>query len=161
MLTEQLREVLTYGNAAVVTMDKHSYESTDSLARNRYSWMFGRESGVMFVIDMYLRNIYIYCDGEIHRVINTRRANEITDNTYRLASQGKYYECVSESYKQIITLLEGGRIFTPMKYVAYFFISLGLALMICIIVVMAQRRLPKLLKDKNGNGSEAKRKISA
>lgn len=150
LLLNQLKSVLPYGNAAVVTVGSHAYSSTDSFASETYSWMFGNNSGVLFVIDMYLRNIYIYCDGSIYKTISSRRAREITDNTYIFASKGNYYSCASESFTQITALLEGGRIFTPMKYVAALLISFGTAMMICIAIVIFQRRLPKLRKDKNG-----------
>ena len=151
LLEKELSGVLPYGNAAVVTRSVHSYESTASMAENMYSWYFGADSGTVFAIDMQFRNIYIYSDGDIYRIINKARANEITDNTYTLASRGEYYACASKTFGQITSLLEGGRIFTPMKYVTYLMISFGLAMMICIIIVLAQRTLPKLLKDKEGH----------
>lgn len=151
ILKTQLESVLPYGNAGIVTRGGHSYGSTDEMAQNLYAYYFGSESGTLFAIDMQYRNIYIYSDGEIYKTITKTRANEITDDTYMYATRGEYYLCASEVFSRITTLLESGRIFSPMKYVAYFLIAFGLAMMICIVIVIIQRRLPKLMKDKRGD----------
>ncbi len=151
ILNTQLQDILPYGNAGIVTRGSHSYGSTDDMAQNLYYYYFGSESGTLFAIDMQNRNIYIYSDGEIYKTITKTRANEITDDTYMYATKGDYYLCASEVFSRIATLLQGGRIFSPMKYVAYFLIAFGLAMMICIVIVIIQRRLPKLMKDKRGD----------
>ena len=151
ILKSQLQGILPYGNAGIVTRGSHSYSSTDDMAQNLYAYYFGKDSGTLFAIDMQNRNIYIYSDGEIYKTITKTRANEITDDTYMHATKGDYYLCASEAFSRIETLLEGGRIFSPMKYIAYFLIAFGIAMMICIVIVIVQRRLPKLMKDRRGN----------
>ena len=87
LLYEQMKEVLPYGNAGVITIGSHPYSSTDILAENLYYEYFGGESGILFTIDMQKRNLYIYSDGEIYKTVTKTRANEITDDIYTDATK--------------------------------------------------------------------------
>lgn len=116
MLVEQISEITDYGNVAFVTIDSNS-GSAGGFAESCYSSLFGTQSGILFLIDMDNREIWIYCDGEIYRTITKSYANTITDNVYTYASKGAYYQCASKAFEQAYTLLEGRRIAQPMKYI--------------------------------------------
>ena len=115
-LAEEMRPVTAYGNAAFVSVD-YNAASTSSFAEDYFDRTFGRQSGTVFVVDMDNRNIYIFSRGNVYETITNSRAETITDNIYRYASNGDYYACASAAYEQILTLLEGGRIAQPMKYI--------------------------------------------
>ena len=91
------------------------------------------------MIDMGRRNIWIYCDGAIYRIINKSYANTITDNVYRYASKAEYYDCALNAYDQALTLLEGGRISQPMKYISNVLIAMVMALLINFVFLIIQR----------------------
>ena len=138
MLQIKMERIRQYGNVGFVTVSQFS--STDTYTKNLYRDLFGRESGMLFVIDMGRRNIWIYCNGAIYRVINKPYANTITDNVYRYASRGEYYECASHVYEQALILLEGGRISQPMKYISNLLIALVSALLINFYVLILGRK---------------------
>lgn len=141
-LSEQMRQITAYGNVAFVTIEEN-YRDTDDYAEACFRELFGRSSGTLFLIDMDNRNIWIYSDGAIYRVVTKGYANTITDNVYRYASRREYYECAAEAYQEIFTLLEGDRIAQPMKYISNVFLALILALFANFGVVSWMSRLRK------------------
>ena len=114
-----------YGNVGVYT----TYDS----------W-FGTSSGILFVIDMSNREIYIETDGYIGDAVTPAKARSITDNVYRLASRREYKECVSEAFEQAKALVEGRRIAEPMKYASNAVIAVLLGLLINFIVLRMLNR---------------------
>ena len=126
-----------YGNVGFVSVSQ--YDSTASYAKEKYRQLFGYESGILFVIDMGRRNIWIYCDGKIYRTIDKAYANTITDNVYRYASRQEYYECAEEVFDEALILLEGGRIAQPMKYISNALIACVVALLVNFFILTAQR----------------------
>ena len=137
MLQIKMEKIRQYGNVGFVTVSQFS--STDTYTKNLYRDLFGRESGMLFVIDMGRRNIWIFCDGAIYRIINKSYANTITDNVYRYATKGQYYDCAYNVFDQAETLLEGGRISQPMKYISNALIALVLAILGNFIFLVIQR----------------------
>lgn len=141
-LAALMQEVTVYGNAAFKTIDNND-GGTESYARRYYQEQFGTESGTLFLIDMDNRNIWIHSDGAIYQVITTAYANTITDNVYRHASGGDYYDCAAQAYEQILTLLKGHRIAQPMKYISNALLALILALLLNYGLVCYYARIKK------------------
>lgn len=98
---------------------------------------------LFFLIDMDNRNIWIHSDGAVYKVITTSYANTITDNVYRYASAGDYYECAAKAYEQITDLLKGYKIAQPMKYINNILLALILALLLNYGAVSFFARLRK------------------
>ena len=145
LLTEQMEQFTQYGNAAVVTVSQNDY--TSRYAREKYAELFGAESGLLFVIDMGERMIWIHCNGAVYRTIDKAYANTITDNVYRYATDGDYYRCASEVFSQAMILLEGGRIAQPMKYISNALIALVIALLANFALMSGERRRPAPAED--------------
>ena len=145
-LTEDMKPITTYGSVAFVSVDQNS-SSTSSFARNYYYDLFGSGRGTIFVIDMDNRNIYIFSNGTVYEAITDTKAEVITDNTYRYASNEDYYGCAAEAYRQILTLLEGNRIAQPMKYISNALLALILAFLINFGIVVTASRLNRPAKD--------------
>ncbi|HQJ06207.1 MAG TPA: hypothetical protein PLI57_07500, partial [Spirochaetota bacterium] len=120
--------------------------SAGEYAGNRYGALFGDQSGTLFLIDMDLdmgmdnRMIKFYSDGKFARIINNTRSNEIADNIYAYASKEKYFECANEAFNQVLMLLKGERIFTPMKYATNALMALCLALLANFLVAAISRK---------------------
>ena len=136
-LKEKMAEIAEYGNVAFVSASQ--YDDTAKYAKSTYRSYFGTDSGLLFLIDMGRRNIWIFSDGAVYRVVNKAYANIITDNVYRYASRGDYYECAWQVYDQAATLLSGGRIAQPMKYISNALIALVAALLINFVILVIQR----------------------
>ncbi|MDE6388299.1 MAG: TPM domain-containing protein [Lachnospiraceae bacterium] len=128
-LTALMQEITAYGNVAFKTIDDNNYH-TEFYARQYYQKQFGTDSGTLFLIDMDNRNIWIHSDGDVYTVITKSYADTITDNVYRYASGGDYYDCAAQTYDQILTLLKGNKIAQPMKYISNGLLAVILALLL-------------------------------
>ena len=140
-LMERLKTALEYGGAAVVTTD-YNTGSAESYARSAYRDYFGTASGTLFLVDMDNRYLQFFSDGSNYRVLTTSKTNEITDNVYQYASDGDYFTCIDTAFAQAVTVLSGGRIVTPMRYVTNAIFAVGLALLVNIWLVVRQRKKP-------------------
>lgn len=123
----KMEPITQYGNVAFKTVRENT-SSAAAFAESYYHAKFGTKSGTLFLIDMANRKIWIFSDGAIYKVINENYAETITDNVYRYASKGEYCRCASCAYEEIYTLLQGGRISQPMKYISNLLLALILAL---------------------------------
>lgn len=128
-LAAQMQGITAYGNAIFKTTDSGVWD-TASYAGEYYREKIGTDSGMLLLIDMDNRMIWIHCDGAIYQVITKSYANTITDNVYRYASNGDYYKCAAQAYGQALTLLEGNRIAQPMKYISNALLAVIAALLL-------------------------------
>ena len=129
-LLAKMKQVTSYGGAAFVSSQAEA-ESAGKLAESRYREFFGKDSGTLFLIDMYNRKIWIFSDGAIYKIITKGYANTITDNVFRKATYGHYYECAAEAFDQINLLLDGQAIAQPMKHISNALVAFVLALLLC------------------------------
>ena len=88
-----------------------------------------------FAIDMGNRELYIKNNGKISEVVTNAYSLTISDNIYRYASKGLYYTCASTAYKQAYTLLQGGRIAQPMRYISAALVALIIALTLNYLIL--------------------------
>lgn len=123
----KMEPITQYGNVVFKTVGENT-SSAAAFAESYYHAKFGTKSGTLFLIDMANRKIWIFSDGAIYKIINENYAETITDNVYWYASKGEYYLCASQAYDEIYTLLQGGRIAQPMKYISNLLLALILAL---------------------------------
>ena len=141
-LVEDMIPISEFGGVAFVSV--RNYEmSTSAYAKQVYKEFFGSNSGTVFLIDMGKRNIWIHSNGAIYRTITKGLATSITDNVYTYASDGDYYSCAAEAFRQELQLLEGGRIARPMKHITNALISLILGLMLNFLLLRRTRRIEK------------------
>lgn len=136
MLADVMYPITTDGSVIFKSISSNSGK-TSSFARRYYHEVLDNGSGTLFLIDMDNREIYIFSDGYVNTIITKTRANTITDNVYRYASYGEYYQCASNAYEQIITLLAGGRIAQPMKHVCNVLLALIAAFIVNFAIVKA------------------------
>ncbi len=101
-----------------------------SLAVRYYQRTLGNgRNGVLFVIDMNVRELVLVADGAVHRTVTGGEADTITDNVFRKAARGEYYACASGAFSQVLRLLRGEAIARPMKVVSSALLGLALALL--------------------------------
>ena len=145
LLTE-MKNITEFGNVAFKTIDLN-YSSTASYAREYFHNQFGTASGTLFLIDMDNRNLYIFSDGAIYRVVTNSRADTITDNVYRMASRAEYFACAKEAYSEIYTILNGNQIAQPMKYVSNALLAILIALLVNFILINTVARVRRANMD--------------
>ena len=135
MLFGIMEELTEYGHIALITVDYNPYHDTETYCNVLYDDYFGHESGTLFMIDMYQRYIYLLNDGYNKRVITNAYSLTITDNVYQYASDEDYFTCAYEAFDQVSTLLHGGRISQPMKYICNALLSLIIGFIITYVIV--------------------------
>ena len=141
-LFEEMKPLTQYGHTAFVSTASNS-SSVEYFADNYYHNHFGTQSGTIFIIDMSNRKIYIFSDGANYRTVNSSKAYSITDNTYRYATNKDYYGCASYSFKQIYTILDGGKIAEPMRYTSNIFIAITLSFFFSFLYILSKSRIKK------------------
>ena len=142
--------VTEFASTAFVTVPETG--SSSSVLTKARSWgdsVFGAASPyTVFMIDMSTRRLGIYSSRSVYSLLNTGRANTITDNVYKYASNGDYYTCAYTAFGQINTLLEGRKIAQPMKYISNAFLAIIVALLLNYFLVRSFSRAKKPSKDE-------------
>lgn len=144
-LTDRMEKTAEFCNVVVATTaDSSGYSSTEDYATSYYENIFGNGAdGIIFVIDLDRREIYLVSEGKMRRTIPNSRAYAITDNVYTYASSADYFTCTDKALEQVNILLQGGRIAQPMRYICSALLALILALLINYFIVMAKSRSKK------------------
>ena len=139
--------ITQYGNVAFMTsrIGSSSYvEATGDI----YHQLFGTSSGTIFMIDMNHRQLIIFSDGAVYKVITKNYADTITDNIYRMAKRGDYYECAAEAYSEIATLLNGYKIAQPMKHITNAMLAVILSALILYFIARRSARQRSARSDE-------------
>ena len=140
-LQKQLYDLTAYCNVAFVTTTGHSKSSTEDFAADYFDDVFGpHANGTIFVIDRCLNEIYLYSDGQAHKIITNSRARSITDNTYTYARDKDYYTCAYKVFTQIETLMQGKRIAEPMRYLCSALLAIVAALFLNLFFALWSSR---------------------
>ena len=149
-LIKDMQPLTNFGNIIFKSIN-NTTTSTSNFAADYYHENFGTQSGTLFLIDMYHREIYVFSDGDNYKVITRSKALSITDNIYKLASEQKYYECAKKAYEQINTLLNNGKIAEPMRYISYFFIAIILSFFSTFLFVLSKSKIKAKTNYKSLN----------
>lgn len=139
-LQEKMQPLTEYGNIMFKSIDSN-YSTTAYYAKNYYHQTFGTSSGTMFLIDMDNRNIYIFSDGSNYKVITDSKENIITDNVYKYASTSKYFDCASNAFSQMNTLLNGKKISEPMRYISSAIVAIIAAFFINFFYILGKSKI--------------------
>lgn len=143
-LYELMEQIANYGNVAFATSTSHSYSSSEQFAVSIFeSRFYNNFNGVCFVIDRDLNQIYLISEGATRKLISNGRCNSITDNTYVYATSDydyDYYTCAYETFSQVLTLLEGGKIAQPMKHICNLLLAIVLAMLFNYFITSSYAR---------------------
>ena len=139
-LLDQISELTNFGNIIFVSTN-YNTSSAQTYANNYYYNHYGNNNGSLFLIDMDNRKIIITSGGNNYGVITTAKANIITDNIYKLATNKEYYECSKRAFEQINTLLNNGKIAEPMRYISNAVLAISLSALISFMIVYSQSKL--------------------
>ena len=160
-LQKQLYDLTAYCNVAFVTTTEHSKSSTEDFAADYFDDVFGPHSnGTIFVIDRCLNEIYLYSDGQAHKIITNSRARSITDNTYTYARDKDYYTCAYKVFTQIETLMQGKRIAEPMRYLCSALLAIVAALFLNLFFALWSSRSHKADRRQVMTGLYAQMQIN-
>ena len=94
----------------------------------------------VFMIDMSTRRLGIYSSLSVYSLLNTARANTITDNVYRYATFGEYAACAKEAFAEMAAVMAGEKIAEPMKLTSNILLALICAILISYLVISARMK---------------------
>ena len=146
-LIDAMTPLTEYGYIVFKTINSNDL-STKAYAENYYYKNFGNQSGTMFLIDMANRNIYICSAGNNYKFITKDKADIITDNTYKYASNKDYYGCALEAFTEMKTILDGGKIAEPMRYASNIVLSLVIGFLLTFAFVASSMTIKRSSKSK-------------
>ena len=146
-LLQEMIPVTAFGHAAFRSVSQNTM-AADAYAERFYHSTFGKDSGTLFLIDMDNRRLEFFSDGAAYRTITKSKARTIADNIYRDATGGRYYACASSAFRQVATLLQGGRISEPMRYIGNGFLALILALLMNFVLVNTVTKIRRISSDE-------------
>ena len=143
----QLSELIGYGNMVFLDTGYHNYSNAQKYAEARYRDLCGMEPGVVFLIDMDNREIWLAATGFPKNKLTSAICYEITDKTYLYATKRDYYACANATFTEVQNILEGGYLLPIMRILISLFLSLIAALIINLIRLVSSRA--NLSKQKN------------
>ena len=110
---------------------------------------FQDDPAVLFLIDMDNREIYVYANGKAQDTISRADARAITDNIYKSASRGDYYECADGAFRQIYAKCTGHELARPVKHITNALIAVLLGVLINYFITVFSR-IPKAERRTKG-----------
>ncbi len=146
-LLAEMLGLTEYCNAAFVSVETNAY-STSTYADNYADLNFGTDNNVVFVVDMDNRYLYLSAGGQTQYIITNSKANTITDNVYRYASNKDYYSCAVQVYSQCLKVIRGEKIAQPMKYASNAMLAILAAMLLNFAIVSRASKLKGVNRDE-------------
>ena len=134
--------VTAYAHAAFLTCGTDGDSATVLAKARRWgdSFFGASEPYTVFMIDMSTRRLGIYSSQSVYSLLNTARANTITDNVYQYATYGDYAACAKEAFREIAMVMAGEKIAEPMKLTSNVLLALICSILISYLVISARMK---------------------
>lgn len=136
LLAADMQPLTAYGDAVFLSTSESG--TADVLAERYFDANLSplrSHSGVILMVDMHTREILIFTRGLLEKRVGRAGAYTITDNIYRYASRGAYYDCAREGFAQVLNLAESQRIFSPMRVICNLLLALSIGLTAAYLLV--------------------------
>lgn len=144
-LFEQMKLVTAYGNAVYISLKDNPYSHPDRFTQEFYEDNFKvDESLFLFCSDRENRWDYIRTGGDMTVYITNGHSLSITDNIYRYEHDEAGIKC----FEQANTILKGGKIAQPMKYICNALLAFLCAFLINFGIVTSNSKLTKNVSRK-------------
>lgn len=158
-MLQEMQKITPFSPIVIYTTTQDAEGDEEQCARDFFDENLGKgANGTVILIDMDLRKICIWSDGEALSVISESYATTITDNAYTLASDGDYEGCVMQMLTQIEAVWNGQDIAMPMKHICNALLALLLALLLNIFIMLhasaASKTTDKKLLDSVAHACE-------
>ncbi|MBO4217020.1 MAG: TPM domain-containing protein, partial [Clostridia bacterium] len=126
-LAKDMAPVAAFYPVAFVSTDDNNGYGTASYAKAAFEVIFPEGKGILFLIDMDDRYLYIYTSDD-NTKLSVSKCETVTDNVFRYATAGDYYTCASSAFEQIYRIQSGLAVPQPMKHMSNAMIALCIAL---------------------------------
>lgn len=150
---ESMEPISAYANVIFYTTDTYEASETATVCEKVCVGYYGRSKKapvVLFTIDLYHREIYVYCTGPTRHIIRNRDATSITDNIYRLASAERYDQCAISAFEQCLRLLSGSSIRRPMQRINNLFLAIILGFLLNYLYLTLSRKAALSKENEKG-----------
>lgn len=109
-LYKQISEYINFYDMdlAVVTINENNKHSSMTYADDFYDYNYFKDDGLLFLIDMEYREIYISTTGTAIDMYNDYRINGVLDRIYEYMTDEKYYDGLSKGIKIISEYADNG-----------------------------------------------------
>ena len=147
-----------YGLSVVyVTIDDALGKSSMVYADEFYDDNHFRQDGVLFMIDMDNREVYICTTGKCIDILTDEKLDRILDENYTYAGDGEYYQCLKEVGSDTFLILESnlniffGAHLTAMYAVLFVLVITGIVLIVLLIMHRKTNRQPSAAQYMGAN----------
>ena len=141
-LKADFQDLTEYANVAVLTADNHGGlggRTAKDYAENYVKYNYLNDTAIVFLIDMYTREVTVYANKAGLKIVSTADARTITDNIYTYATNGDYYGCADEALSEIRAVAEGAKIARPMKHITSFLVAVTFGILINFAIAYGSR----------------------
>lgn len=145
-LSRIMEPILEYGGVAFVTNKDVYVEGASAFAKKKCTQLFNEKSGVVLLIDMHNRRIEFYSTGYIYKIMGEMWSDIIADNIYKHATNKEYFVCAQKGFTQIYTILNGGKVAAPMRYVSAVLLAIAITLLLMYCILYNSRKKAKFGK---------------
>jgi uncharacterized protein len=135
-----LRVTSLYPVALVTTGDTGGYYTTESYAVSKFRDLYGSGKGILFVIDMQNRYLYLYTDNGNSK-LSVSKCDTVTDNVYMYARNGDYTKCATETFSQVFDVMADIAIPQPMKHMSNLLIAVSASLFAVFVYAYKKTRI--------------------
>ena len=135
----EMEKIAVFCDVGLYTYDGTSQTPVLTKAREWCDRVFPADDEcVVFVIDMATREIAVSSTDEIRKSVTKAKANLICDNVSSLATKGKYAECAKEAFRQVYTTLDGGKLFSSMKFIGNALMAVAAGILLTFLLISAR-----------------------
>ncbi len=159
-LKEKMIPLTKYGHIIFKSINNNPYNDVARYSENYYKKSYSLQSGSMLIIDMDTRYVYIFNHEENSYVLTRAKSEIITDNIYRYLSNKRYYVAAETAFDQMYTVLEGGRIAQPMKYICNILVSISSGFLLVFLYILNAYSVKKAKNKEIIDGCEVKFNIT-
>ena len=168
-LRTDMLPVTAWFPAAFVTTDDTGNTSAERFSLREYDRLFATEpeGGVLFLFDFDTsdsdgRQLYIRVSDRSDK-LSVAKCETITDNVFRYARDGKYYDCASKAFFQINEVLSSRPMPQPMKHMSNLLIAVCAGLLIVFVVSNARTQIkrPDVVYQLDKNAKRDVRLVNA
>jgi len=139
---DAMHGITQYANVGFMTYP--SGGSRQNSATKAQEWgdrTFGYDTRyTVFIIDMTNRHLDIYASRSLMNTLTAGVENSIADNVSKSATKGDYAKCAADAFTQILKILQGEKISTPMKYASNAVLALIAAMLAAYLLIAGWSR---------------------
>lgn len=101
-------EEQTNWDVMVITVDDPSVFSAQDYAEEKFDELTSKDDGIVYLLDMNSREMYIATAGEAYMYMADERLNEVLDDAFPYASDGDYAQAMNAMIKGTEAFYEEG-----------------------------------------------------